>query len=84
MKDCLTIPLSELKSISYNDAKRIPDSLEWSFIKEISNHTGFFLARIHIHKAEKMKHSRNFDRFEFEYDGIDYVLEKGKIKETPN
>ena len=80
MKDFLEIPMSDLKGVTYNNPDRTPDELEWSFIKEISMCTGFLLARIHIHKAEKIKYSRKFDHFEFEYDGIEYVLEKGKIK----
>ena len=84
MKDFLEIPMSDLKGVTYTNPDRTPDALEWSFIKEISMCTGFLLARIHIHKAEKMKYSRKFDRFEFEYNGIEYVLEKGKIKEGSN
>lgn len=80
MKDFLEIPMSDLKGVTYTNPDRTPDALEWSFIKEISMCTGFLLARIHIHRAEKMKYSRKFDRFEFEYDGIEYVLEKGKLK----
>lgn len=81
MKDYLEIPLSKLYGIKYTNPDRMPDDLEWSFINEISKHTGFFLARIHINEAKKSKYSRKIDWFDFEYDGKNYILEKGKLKE---
>ena len=81
MKDYLEIPLNNLCGITYTNPDREIDSLEWSFIEEISKHTGFFLSRIHIKKAYKCKYSRKIDGFEFEYEGKNYVLEKGKIKD---
>lgn len=80
MKDYLELPISDLKGITYENPDREPDKLELSFIKEISKHTGFFMARIHIKKVQKLKYSRNFDYFEFEYDGNNYILEKGELK----
>ncbi len=81
MKDYLEIPLSKLCGVKYTNQDRTPDELEWSFIKEISMQTGFFLNRIHIKEAKKSKYSRKIDCFDFEYDGKDYHLEKGKLKE---
>lgn len=77
MKDYIEIPMNKLCGVTYTNPDRTPDALEWSFIEEISKHTGFFLARIHIKKASKSRYSRHIDCFEFEYDGVDYILEKG-------
>ena len=81
MKDYLEIPLSQLCGVKYTNPDRTPDELEWSLIKEISKHTGFFLARIHINEAKKCKYSRKIDYFDFEYEGKNYILEKGILKE---
>lgn len=82
MKDYIEIPMNKLCGVTYTNPDHTPDALEWSFIEEISKHTGFFLARIHIKKASKSRYSRHIDYFEFEYDGVDYVLEKGILKKS--
>lgn len=84
MKDYLEIPFSKLKGVTYTDPNREKDNLEWSLIEEIVKHTGFYMMGINIKKAEKMKYSRNFDYFEFEFEGKNYILEKGKLKEDSN
>lgn len=85
MEKYLDLSSNKIYAINYKyDPNRIPDQLEWSLIQEISRHTGFFLARIHITKASRCKYSRKIDYFEFEYDGKQYILEKGKIKEGSN
>lgn len=81
MKDYLEIPLKDLKAIEYTNPNRVPDELEYDFIKNISINTGFFLAKIHLLRAEKTKYSRNFNHFKFEYEDKVYILENGKIKE---
>lgn len=81
MKNYHEIPLKDLCSITYTNPNRDIDSLEWSFIEEISKVTGFFMARIKLKKAYKCKYSRKFDGFEFEYEDINYILEKGKLKD---
>ena len=81
MKDYLEISLSKLCGVTYTNPNRTPDDLEWSFIKTISRHTGFFLAGIHIKEAKKCKYSREIDYFDFEYEGKNYILEKGILKE---
>lgn len=83
MKEYIEIPMNKLCGISYSNPNRTPDELELSFINEISKQTGFFLSRIHIKKASKSRYSRHIDCFEFEYDGVDYILKKdilSKIK----
>lgn len=84
MKDYLEIPLSKLCGVTYTNPDRTPDAFEWSLIEEISKHTGFLLARIHIKEAKKCKYSRKIDYFDFEYDGVNYILEKGKLKTGNN
>ena len=81
MEDSLNIPLYKLSKIVYSDPNRIPDDLEYHFMTDISKVTGFFIARIHLLEAYKSKYSRMIDCFKFEYDGKEYLLEKGKIKE---
>lgn len=84
MAKSLEIPISKLCGITYNDPNHEPDSLEWTFIEEIAKQTGFFMARIHLKKAEKLKYSRQFNYFEFEYENEFYILEKGKLKKDSN
>lgn len=84
MKEYLEIPLTKLSGISYSNVNHSPDELEYFLMEEISKQTGFFIARIHIKKAEKLKYSRKFNYFEFEYDNKNYILEKGIIKEVTN
>ena len=81
MEDSLNIPFNKLSKIVYSNPDRTPDDLEYHFMTEISKVTGFFIARIHLLEVYKSKHSRVIDCFKFEYDGQNYLLEKGKIKE---
>lgn len=84
MKDYLEIPISDLKAVTYTNPDREKDELEWSFIEEIARQTGFYMMGINIKKAEKLKYSRKFDYFEFEFEGKNYILEKDKLKEDSN
>ena len=83
-KDYLEIPLDKLRDITYTNPDREPDQLEWSFISTIAKETGFFMRGINISKASKSRYSRNFDYFEFEFEGKQYILNKGKLKEGTN
>ena len=84
MDGYLEIPMSKLCGVKYTNSDRTPDELEMSFINEISHQTGFSLSKIHINEARKSKYSRTIDWFDFEYEGKNYILEKGKIKEGNN
>ena len=81
MEDSLEIPLNKICKITYSDPNRDADGLELHFMTEISKVTGFFIARIKLLEAYKCKYSRSIDGFRFEYDGKEYVVEKGIIKE---
>ena len=83
-KDYLEIPLAKLREVVYTNPNRELDQLEWSFIETISKETGFFMKGINISKASKSRYSRNFDYFEFEFEGKHYILNKGKLKEGTN
>ena len=84
MKECLEIPFKDLKEVTYTNPDHEIDDLEWSFINQISRATGFFLARIKVLQAKKLKHSKEFNYFKFEYDGKIYTLNNGIIKEDNN
>jgi hypothetical protein len=53
-------------------------------METVSRATGFFEARIKLKEVKKTKYSREFDYFAFEYDGEDYILEKGALKKGNN
>ena len=80
MDEYLEIPLSQLRGVTYTTSEHKYDDLEVSFMETIARATGFFEARIKLKEVKKTKYSRNFDYFAFEYDGENYILEKGALK----
>ncbi len=84
MNEYLEIPLSKLRGVTYTNPEHKYDDLELSFMETVSRATGFFEARIKLKEVKKTKYSREFDYFAFEYDGEDYILEKGALKKGNN
>ena len=84
MNEYLEIPLSKLCGVKYTNSEHQYDELEVSFMETVARATGFFEARIKLKEVKKTKYSRHFDYFAFEYDGEDYVLEKGALKKGNN
>ena len=82
MKDYLEIPLSELKGVTYTNPDRKIDNLERSFLEFVSSVTKFPADKIHLSEVKKMRYSRNFDYFAFEYEGVNYILEKNQLKKA--
>ena len=80
MKKYIEIPYSALRAVSYTNYDRSRDELELFFLSIIFSYTGFSTDKINLLRAEKTRYKRDFNRFEFEYNGEKYVLENGILE----